>query len=45
MSVQRCPRCAAALATDAPEGLCPACLMEQGLNAHSTDENEGTDPG
>jgi serine/threonine protein kinase len=26
-----CPRCQATLATDAPEGLCPACLMAGGL--------------
>jgi tRNA A-37 threonylcarbamoyl transferase component Bud32 len=27
----RCPECGDELASDAPEGLCPACLMEQGL--------------
>ncbi|MDP7020170.1 MAG: serine/threonine-protein kinase [Pirellulaceae bacterium] len=26
-----CPRCGAALAADAPDGLCPACLMQQGF--------------
>lgn len=26
-----CPRCQASLASDAPEGLCPACLMAGGL--------------
>jgi predicted Ser/Thr protein kinase len=26
-----CPRCRASLAADAPEGLCPACLMAGGL--------------
>src|SRR5262245_40094238 len=26
-----CPRCRAALAADAPEGLCPACLMAGGM--------------
>src|SRR5262245_53841539 len=26
-----CPRCRAPLAADAPEGLCPACLMAYGL--------------
>src|SRR5436309_1920547 len=28
---RRCPRCGAGLPADAPEGLCPACLLEQGL--------------
>ncbi len=27
-----CPRCSAELAPDAPQGLCPACLLEQGVN-------------
>ena len=26
-----CPRCQSPLAADAPEGLCPACLMAGGL--------------
>ena len=26
-----CPRCQSPLAADAPEGLCPACLMSEGL--------------
>ena len=28
-----CPRCRAPLAADAPEGLCPACLMAYGLSS------------
>ncbi len=28
---RQCPRCGAALAPDAPAGLCPACLMKAGL--------------
>lgn len=27
-----CPRCSAELAPDPPQGLCPACLLQQGVN-------------
>lgn len=27
----RCPHCGAELPADAPEGLCPKCLLEQGV--------------
>lgn len=30
-----CPRCRAPLAADAPEGLCPACLMAGGLESRA----------
>ena len=33
------------MVTDAPEGLCPACLMEQGLEVPSSDEAQAPDPG
>jgi len=38
---RRCPRCGKALAQDAPEGLCPACLLDAGtetLTRSTTDE-------
>lgn len=28
---RRCPKCGTALKPDAPEGLCPACLLQQGI--------------
>ena len=31
MAVKLCPRCEALLAADAPQGLCPACLLEQAV--------------
>jgi serine/threonine protein kinase len=31
----RCPQCGAGLAADAPEGLCPQCLLNVGLPAQS----------
>lgn len=31
-----CPRCGAALAADAPQGLCPTCLLQQGIDSQST---------
>ena len=27
----RCPQCGAELAADAPQGLCPGCLLKRGL--------------
>jgi eukaryotic-like serine/threonine-protein kinase len=35
---ERCPNCGAEMRANAPQGLCPACLLRQGL------ESEGTDP-
>jgi predicted Ser/Thr protein kinase len=40
-----CPRCRAPLAADAPEGLCPACLLAGGLEGESlppTSSGHGT---
>lgn len=31
MTVNLCPRCEALLAADSPQGLCPACLLEQAV--------------
>jgi Protein kinase domain len=31
-----CPKCGASLPTDAPEGLCPACLMSGGFDTDAT---------
>lgn len=31
MSTACCPRCNAELGADAPQGLCPACLLEQAV--------------
>jgi len=30
---EQCATCGASLAADAPQGLCPACLFQQGLQA------------
>ena len=35
---ERCPNCGGEMPANAPQGLCPACLLRQGL------EGEGTDP-
>ena len=32
----RCPQCGAELAADAPQGLCPACLLKRGLESQTT---------
>src|SRR5271167_61488 len=31
----RCPQCGAELPVDAPEGLCPRCLLQQGIGEGS----------
>ncbi len=35
----RCPNCGEELPSNAPQGLCPACLLKQGM------ESEGAGPG
>ncbi len=39
---KRCARCGAVLAADAPQGLCPACLLKRGF-ASSTGAGESND--
>ena len=39
---RQCPQCGAELASDAPAGLCPACLMKAGLGG-PTHADTGTD--
>jgi hypothetical protein len=40
-----CPQCHAPLPADAPEGLCPACLLKRGLEANTwAGETQPTDP-
>ena len=42
-----CPECGAELPTEAPEGLCPKCLLTAGLDNSASDcrslANRGTD--
>ncbi len=38
-----CPRCGSALPADAPEGLCPTCLLAAGLSATQPHVPEGPD--
>ncbi|MGD1018713.1 MAG: protein kinase [Verrucomicrobiia bacterium] len=40
---KRCAQCGAVLAADAPQGLCPACLLKRGF-ASSTGAGESNDP-
>src|SRR5580704_16165683 len=42
---RRCPRCGAELPVDAPEGLCPHCLLQQGFGEGSgTPSSRANDP-
>src|SRR5579872_5708832 len=41
---KKCPRCGAALPPGALEGLCPACLLQQGATAETGPENAAFDP-
>jgi len=36
-----CPKCGAELPADAPEGLCPKCLLEQGMETQRRPEDAG----
>ncbi|HBI43563.1 MAG TPA: serine/threonine protein kinase [Planctomycetales bacterium] len=39
-----CPECGAALSADAPEGLCPRCLLQHALNTPSPTPTGGPSP-
>src|ERR1051326_4476877 len=39
---RRCPRCDQELPADAPAGLCPACLLQQGRDSHPSGAAEMT---
>ena len=42
---RRCPQCSAELPVDAPEGLCPRCLLQQGIGGGSgTPSSRANDP-
>ena len=41
-NIKTCPDCGTELPTDAPEGLCPKCIIKQGLSI-DTDENNNLD--
>jgi serine/threonine protein kinase len=38
---ERCPNCGSELPVNAPQGLCPACLLRQGLDAEAPDTASG----
>ncbi|MGB0581724.1 MAG: protein kinase domain-containing protein, partial [Limisphaerales bacterium] len=41
---KKCPKCEAELPADAPEGLCPACLMENGVESEAETMASGSSP-
>src|SRR5437762_3524003 len=41
---ERCPNCGNELPANAPQGLCPACLLRQGLDSKATDSPSSTPP-
>src|SRR5262249_32794797 len=41
----RCGKCGADLGSDAPEGLCPSCLLEVGLEGHTRERQLGVASG
>ena len=41
-STRKCPRCGQALPADAPQGLCPACLMQAGFPTGPQSEEPGS---
>src|SRR5262247_286603 len=44
-TVRVCVGCGAHLAPDAPQGLCPQCLMKQGLETKAIGTNAPSGPG
>jgi len=41
---ERCPNCGAEMPANAPQGLCPACLFQQGLRSDVTDPPSSIPP-
>jgi len=39
--VRKCPRCGAELSVEVPQGLCPQCLLQEGLSRETTDRDPG----
>jgi hypothetical protein len=44
METNKCPKCGAVLSANAPEGLCPRCLMSQGLDESSQEQKPRRSP-
>lgn len=40
----RCMHCGTALVADAPQGLCPACLLQRGLDSQTESHDGGSQP-
>ena len=40
----RCPNCGDELPANAPQGLCPACLLKQGMESEATDPLSSVQP-
>jgi hypothetical protein len=41
---ERCPNCGGAMPANAPQGLCPACLLREGLEGRATDPASSVPP-
>jgi predicted Ser/Thr protein kinase len=41
---RRCTHCGAALTADVPQGLCPACLLQRGLDSQTESHDGGSQP-
>ena len=41
-ALRRCPKCGLEIPADAPEGGCPGCLLESGLNLLAAEEEKAT---
>jgi hypothetical protein len=41
---ERCPNCGAEMQANAPQGLCTACLLRQGLESEGTDRPSSSPP-
>ena len=41
---ERCPNCGAEMPVNAPQGLCPACLLQQGMESDGTEPPSSTPP-
>jgi hypothetical protein len=44
IDTSRCPACGSELRPDSPAGLCPDCLLKQGLDSNAAGKGTGESP-
>ena len=43
-ATKNCPRCGAEMPPDSPQGICPNCMLQVGLESHASNPSGGAEP-